>query len=152
MKSFVTLATVAAVLWLALQALDATLTMGGGASGGKGAIPGFLTDYESALSLAKAESKPVIAVFSADWCPPCRQMKKDVYPSSEVRAYRDQFVWAYLDVDAPGNRTFAQKHAVHGIPHVQFLGPTGNDLGKVVGGCSPTQFASELQSVLAKAR
>lgn len=147
MKNFTTLALIALGLWFGLKQLESS----SGTS--KGSAPsGFLSNYDVALTRAKASNKPIVVIFSADWCPPCRQMKKEVYPSSQVAALKDQFVWAYLDVDQPSNRSAAAKHQVQGIPHIQFLKPNGGDLGKVVGGTSASAFASQLKSVLASNR
>lgn len=150
MKNLVTLALIALGLWFVLQKLDTGISSSAASS--SGAPSGFLTSYESALTRGKMTNKPVVVVFSANWCPPCRQMKEQVYPSSQVAALKDQFVWAYLDVDQTSNRPAASKHRVQGIPHIQFLHPDGKDLGKLVGGTSATAFASQLKSVLASAK
>jgi thiol:disulfide interchange protein len=147
MKNFTTLVLIALGLWFGLKQLESS-----SGSSKSGTISGFLTHYDVALTRAKTTNKPVIVIFSADWCPPCRQMKKEVYPSPQVAALKDQFVWAYLDIDQPSNRSAAAKHSVQGIPHIQFLNPNGRDLGKVVGGTSASAFASQLKSVLASNR
>ncbi len=114
--------------------------------------PKFSTSYADALATAKKEGKPVILVFSAAWCPPCQSMKKNVYPSAEVKPLHDKFVWAYLDVDDEANAKAAQKYGVEGIPHVQFLNSEGKNVNKLVGGVKPAEFASLLNKVLAKAK
>lgn len=148
MKNLVTLALIALGLWFVVKKIET----GSQSPASSGAPSGFLTSYELAIAKGKTTGKPVVVVFSASWCPPCRQMKEQVYPSSQVAALKDQFVWAYLDIDQTSNRNAAIKHSVRGIPHVQFLRPDGKDLGKIVGGTSATAFASQLQSVLASAK
>lgn len=114
--------------------------------------PKFGTSYDAALATAKKEGKPVVLVFSASWCPPCQSMKKNVYPSADVKPLHDKFVWAYLDVDVEANAKAAEKFGVQGIPHVQFLNSEGKDLNKVVGGVPPSEFAEQLNKILAKAK
>ena len=114
--------------------------------------PKFGTDYKAAMEQAKKENKPLVVVFSATWCGPCQSMKKSVYPSKEVTPLHDKFVWAYLDVDVEANGAPAQKYKVEGIPHIQFLGADGKDLGNQVGGTSPDEFAGTLEKVLSKAK
>jgi thioredoxin-related protein len=112
----------------------------------------FEKSYDAAVKKAKAEKKPLIVVFSASWCGPCVQMKKDVYPSKEVSAYHDQFVWAYLDIDEASNEKPAKKHGVSSIPHIVFLNGEGKELDKQVGGSEPSEFAETLKGILEKAK
>jgi thiol:disulfide interchange protein len=113
--------------------------------------PTFETSLSAALAKAKTENKPVIAVFSAVWCGPCQVMKKEVYPSSEVKKYHDKFIWAYLDTDKSTNDADAKKYGVSGIPHVQFLDKNGKAVEKQIGSTSADDFAKTLEGVLKKA-
>ena len=106
--------------------------------------PSFLSSYDSAMASAKAAGKPAVLVFSAHWCPPCQMMKKEVYPSSEVAAVKDKFVWAYLDVDQPGTRAAAEKFQVRGIPAIFVVSPAGKQLGQQIGGSDAATFARML--------
>ena len=114
--------------------------------------PKFGTNYETALATAKKEGKPIILVFSAAWCPPCQSMKKNVYPSAEVKPLHDKFIWAYLDTDEEVNAKAAEKYGVQGIPHVQFLSSSGKAVDKLIGGVPPPEFAATLNTVLTKAK
>ncbi|RBP43862.1 thioredoxin-like protein [Roseimicrobium gellanilyticum] len=114
--------------------------------------PAFVSTLTEAKTKAKAEGKPVIAVYSAVWCPPCQAMKKKVYPSAEVKKYHDKFVWAYIDTDVKENGPDAQAAGVTGIPHIQFLDKDGKEIDKQVGGTSPDDFADKLAKVLKKAK
>ncbi len=112
--------------------------------------PKFESVLGTALSKAKKENKPVIAIFSAVWCPPCQAMKHDVYPSDAVKPYHDKFVWAYLDADASSNQAAMKKFDVSGIPHIEFLNQDGKSLGKQVGSSSADSFAKTLKDILKK--
>jgi thiol:disulfide interchange protein len=114
-----------------------------------GAEPSYITDASVAVSRAKQQGKPLVLIFSASWCGPCKQMKKEVYPSEEVAPFHQKFVWAYADVDDPANQALAKQYNVTGIPHVQFLGADGASRGELVGGVSPSRFAAALATVLA---
>lgn len=112
--------------------------------------PDFKDSSTVAMSAAKKSGKPVVLVFSAAWCPPCQAMKHDVYPSAEVKAFHDKFVWAYIDIDDPRNESAANKYGVNGIPHIEFLNAEGKEVAKQVGGTSSEEFAKTLENVLAK--
>ena len=103
------------------------------------------SDFDTTIGAAK---HPVLIDFSASWCGPCQAMKKNVYPSAEVQAYHDKFVWAYLDVDDKNNKKVASEFKVSGIPHIEFLSADGKELDKQVGGNQPAAFAKKLETVL----
>ncbi len=132
---------------LALLAISATAF---GAGFPKGS-PKFHTDYNAAMKMAQEKKKPLLVVFSATWCPPCQANKRDVYPSSAVKPFHDDFVWVYLDTDVKKNVAIAQKFAVSGIPHIQFVNSNGKSIDQSVGGTSPKSFAKKLGKVLKKA-
>jgi thiol:disulfide interchange protein len=114
--------------------------------------PPFSSKLSDALAKAQAENKPVVAVFSAVWCPPCQMMKKQVYPSAEVKEYHDKFVWVYIDTDEKSNAADGKKFKVEGIPHIEFLSKEGKSLDQQVGASSPSDFAKTLAGVLKKAK
>ena len=69
---------------------DASLTPAGGA-------PATL---EEALALASDSGKPVIAIATASWCPPCRSYKGDALSDPEVVAVlNDEAITVMVDVD-----------------------------------------------------
>ncbi len=131
---------------MALTALTA-VAFGGSFPEGS---PKFQTDYNAAMKMAKAKKKPLLVVFSATWCPPCQANKSKVYPSKAVQPYHDDFVWVYLDTDVKKNAAVAQNFGVSGIPHIQFVSPSGKKIDKAVGGTTPKRFAKKLGGVLKK--
>ncbi|WP_350287334.1 thioredoxin family protein [uncultured Croceitalea sp.] len=49
------------------------------------------SDFDTALSKAKTEDKPLILVFSgSDWCAPCIKLEHDIWTSEEFIAYADK--------------------------------------------------------------
>jgi len=113
--------------------------------------PAFHDDFEKARAASVESGKPLIAIFSASWCPPCQTMRREVYPSAEVRPHHDHFVWAYLDADEAANRPVMSQFKVSGIPHVAFVSPEGRILGHFAGAVPAKDFAEILKDVSAKA-
>ncbi len=136
------------IAFFAITVIAASTALGGNHPKGS---PKFKNSLPTALSEAKKDNKPVIAIFSAVWCGPCQQMKNNVYPSEAVKPFHDKFVWAYLDADAAANKAPMKKFGVKGIPHIEFLDSTGKSIGKQVGANSPEAFAKTLEEMLKKA-
>ena len=113
--------------------------------------PHFATSADTVLKAAKDNGKPTILVFSASWCGPCQEMKKDVYPSAAVKPFHDQFNWAYLDIDVPANTKLFESYKLESVPHLLFLSAAGKTLDQQEGSSTPAEFAKKLEGVLKKA-
>ena len=60
--------------------------------------PGWMTDFESAKSVAREHHKPILLNFSgSDWCLPCIRLKRDVFESSVFASYASQLVLVNAD-------------------------------------------------------
>ncbi len=54
----------------------------------------------AAMETSKAEAKPVVAVLTADWCPPCQQYKRTTLANAEVaKRLEAETIPVYVDVD-----------------------------------------------------
>lgn len=63
------------------------------------------TDYNEALASAKAESKPLILVFTgSDWCAPCIRLDKSIFTSEEFKEYSSKNYVLYR-ADFPRKKT-----------------------------------------------
>jgi thiol:disulfide interchange protein len=83
----------------------------------------WLHSLDEGLKAADRSGKPVLALFTADWCPPCRQLKKDVFGDPEVMTYLEtEFVLVKIDLtDRRGeNNWVAADAGVKYIPTIIF--------------------------------
>jgi len=82
------------------------------------------TDLDAALEESRRTGKPVLADFSADWCPPCIAMKHDVWPDDRVeQAVIDGYVPLVIDVDR--DIEASGRYGVRAIPTVLVLAGDG---------------------------
>lgn len=102
------------------------------------------TNLAAALQAAKADNKPVLAVFSgSDWCKPCIMLKQEVFDQPEFEEYaRTRFVLARFDFPRnkkhklPADQTTQSEQAAaqlnqEGVfPLVVLLSPEGKVLAK----------------------
>eukprot|EP00929_Paragymnodinium_shiwhaense_P121635 TRINITY_DN93954_c0_g1_i1.p1 TRINITY_DN93954_c0_g1~~TRINITY_DN93954_c0_g1_i1.p1 ORF type:complete len:106 (+),score=35.03 TRINITY_DN93954_c0_g1_i1:95-412(+) len=82
-------------------------------------------DYEAAM----AKGKPVILMFSAGWCPPCRAFKPKVAKAAEEV---DSIVFCYLDVDLEAIESVVSKWAPEALPTLIYV-EGGEKKAKMVG-------------------
>lgn len=91
----------------------------------------WLTDWDKATAEAKAGNKPILAVFSAEWCGPCKMMAKEVYPKENVKAALKDYVAVYVDGDKFPER--AAKYEIEGYPTYVIMSPEAIEEDRFVG-------------------
>ncbi len=83
-------------------------------------------DLDAALTAAKTQQRPVLLVFGASWCPPCKKMKREVWPDPQVaELVESNFVPLYVDVDDRSQVDVSTRYGVSSIPAVFVLDSEG---------------------------
>jgi thioredoxin-related protein len=103
---------------------------------------------ESALQRARAENKPVMVDFWAEWCEWCHRLDQTTYADPVVRQQLAGFVTVKIDAEGTnGGPQTAAQYDVDSLPTIVFLSPTGRLLLKVTGYQGPGQFPETLAEV-----
>ncbi len=124
-----------------------------GVLAGKGEV-NMLPASKAAIEQATQQGKPVMLVFSADWCPFCRQLERETLTDGEVARLAQRFVVFRVDMTSsnPPSETveLAKKYGAEGLPTVAFLAPRGEWLQDLtlVGYEPPRAFAQRMRRVL----
>lgn len=86
---------------------------------------------ETTLREAKAQGKPVIIDFYADWCTPCRELEEVTFHQSEIVNLAEKaFVMIKVDVTKggdPQHEELLKSYGVKGVPTVVFIDSKGQE-------------------------
>lgn len=104
--------------------------------------PGFamggswIADWDRGIDAAEKSGKPLLVLFTADWCPPCKTLKNEVLAKSGVMArLKADFTLVKVDLTdraGPNNR-IAADYGVRGIPCLIMFNTRGEQVGRLVG-------------------
>ena len=99
-----------------------------------------------------AGGKPVMLDFYADWCVTCKEMERDTFPASAVRARLDRMVLLQADVtdNRDEHKALLKRFDLFGPPGIVFFDLRGNEVKglRVVGFQAADRFAATLDTVL----
>ncbi len=105
---------------------------------------GWGTDYNAALTQAKAENKLVLLHFTgSDWCPYCQLLDKEVLDQPGFQNFADKH-YVGVTVDFPQrtvlsdtvrqqNDILRDQFNVEGFPTLLVITPDGKELGRMDG-------------------
>jgi thiol:disulfide interchange protein DsbD len=107
----------------------------------------FESYNQSLLQAAKAEHRPVVIDFSADWCVPCREMERTTFidPTVVREAARYVRLRADLTAESPANYALMKEFGVQGVPTMVFIDTNGDLRKRQVGYLGPAEFLQNLR-------
>jgi len=93
-------------------------------------------DWSAAADEARQAGRPMLVFATADWCPPCRSLKRGPLQRDEVvDQIETRFVPVKADVTREGGpgMSIASRFDVPYLPTFLVVDPAGNELGRVTG-------------------
>jgi thiol:disulfide interchange protein DsbD len=112
---------------------------------------GSADPFDAALTRARADCKPVMIDFYADWCAACKELDEKTYVAPTVAAESGRFV--NIKVDGTHDHEVLEKlyarFGVQGLPTVAFVDPQGEvlDSPRVTGFLPAPEFLDEMKRV-----
>lgn len=99
------------------------------------------------LESAQANRQPVVFMFDANWCPPCRVMEQTTFRDPKVLGAAEHFVLLEADLSGAGPITdgLRRRFDIKGTPTFMFFDSHGQLVAKVLGGMDPNRFVTELE-------
>ncbi len=103
------------------------------------------------LEAAKKQQRPLMLVFSAEWCTACKHLEHKVFTDSSVQKSMSQITLIKADVSpySGANQVLLQKFALIGPPAILFFDKDGRELTsyRIIGEVTPKEFLTHLDQV-----
>ena len=112
----------------------------------------FQGSVSEAFAAAAKQQKHIILYWGAEWCPPCNDLKDQVFSHPEFPPFASRFVMVYLDGDSEGAQTWGEKLKVSGYPTVVLFDPKGKELFRFSSGMDFPEFKQAIGSAMASGK
>ncbi len=99
---------------------------------------------------ARAEAKPLLIDFTAEWCGACKELARHTFANPDVMKEASRFVAVKVDATSDedaGVDAVKSKYSVVGLPTVIVLGSDGRERARFTEFVPPEQFLSKLRAV-----
>ncbi len=114
-----------------------------------------VADLQTAVAHARADGRPVVLDFYADWCVSCKEMEKYTFTDPAVESALRRAVLLRADVtrDDSDDQALLAHFGIYGPPTIAFYGADGEERRnlRVVGYMKPAEFASIADRAMAPA-
>jgi thiol-disulfide isomerase/thioredoxin len=103
--------------------------------------------FDHAVKRARAESKPIMIDFWADWCSWCHRLDETTYVDPVVVRLSEDFVAVKVDTEgARKNQEIALRYNVATLPTITFITPGGRQILTLKGYQGPGQFPRTMET------
>jgi thioredoxin:protein disulfide reductase len=110
----------------------------------------FHQDEVAAIAQARAQGKPVIIDFWAEWCTACKELDKTAWSDPRVQDVVGRFVTLKMDGthDTDAFQKVFDKYGVVGMPTVVFIDSSGREVPqRIIGAIEADEMLKYLESV-----
>ncbi|MHC1780025.1 MAG: redoxin family protein [Bacteroidales bacterium] len=105
--------------------------------------------WKEVLEKARSEKKLVFVDVYTEWCGPCKQMVKDIFPKKSVGdIFNSSFINYKIDAEKGEGVAIAKSYGVKGYPTYLFVNGDGILFYSSMGSMSEDKFLKEAQNAL----
>ena len=112
-------------------------------------------EYVTAMHEHRSMQTPLLVYFYTDWCPYCKKLDQEIFPSNEVVQFMRSVNKVRINPEAgPDERALADQFGVRGYPSV-FILPSNSDapikiypftkVGETFVAVTPSEFLSDCE-------
>lgn len=103
----------------------------------------------AAFAAAKTERKPLLLYWGAVWCPPCNELKAEVFSKPRFKEIVAPLVALHIDGDQEGAQIWSDKLKITGYPTVVLYDPDGRETMRLQTSVSMDEFEAALAAGIA---
>lgn len=104
-------------------------------------------NIESAQNLASNADKNIMVFFTADWCSPCRIMKRQVFADNDIMKTMDaKVVPVEINIDDQNAEALVKQYNIGATPTTIFIDPQGKVIDYAVGKVEKSKFLEMLEN------
>lgn len=108
----------------------------------------FKGSVEDAFVLAKKENKILFLYWGAVWCPPCNELKEQVFSKPKFAEIMKTVVPVYLDGDTEAAQIWSEKLKAGGYPTIIALNSDRQEIMRIVESVSIEEFVAAFESAV----
>ena len=112
----------------------------------------FKGTVEQAFAAARNQDKPIFLYWGAVWCPPCNELKAEVFSKVRFAELMESFVPVYLDGDTEAAQLWSDRLKVSGYPTILVLNQKGEETMRIMETISIEEFDLALASAVTAKR
>jgi thiol-disulfide isomerase/thioredoxin len=108
-------------------------------------IDWFSGGIREAFALAREQNMPLFLYWGAVWCPPCVEIKENVFKSQQFIAQSKLFIPVYLDGDTRRAQVYGDKFDAKVYPTMIVFNPDGEEVTRLHAGIDISAYNTVLE-------
>ncbi len=111
----------------------------------------FSGTVEQAFARGKELHKPLFIYWGAIWCPPCNEIKNQVFSKPRFKELMASLIPVYLDGDTERAQIWGEKLKASGYPTMLVLDTEGHEIMRISSEVNLEEFETSLSGALTRA-
>ena len=104
----------------------------------------WFSGFEKGVAESRKTGRPMLVMFSASWCAPCKMMVAQVFPDKKVKAALNGMVPVYVDSEVDVER--ASENGIQAYPTFVCFSADGKAVSTQVGGGDVSKFLEMIET------
>lgn len=110
----------------------------------------WVSSEKDAVAQSKAERRPMMLSFAAEWCSACKRLAQETFGDPRVKTQAGRFVAVRIDAtndDDPQVSAALSKYAVIGVPTLILFDSSGHEQRRFTDFIRPDKLLGEIEQV-----